>query len=141
MSLNYRSKAALSGDFNGDAAGTTASGTAVTMRTVEPGTLSAYFDLSAFTNTMTISGYFEVSNDTSTWIRVYPLNNAANVVMTTGTGSAVLYDGVIGFPLECYGWKFARATVVNGVATGASASDTYAITYRWLHRNPFERIT
>lgn len=141
MSLRYRSKAALSDDFNGDAAGTVKSGTALVMRTVEPGTLSAYFDLSAYTNTMTISYYWEVSNDNSTWIRVYPFNNAATVVATTGTGAAVLYDGVAGCPQECYGWKYARASCVNGVATGASAADTCAITYRWLHRNPFERVT
>lgn len=140
MSLQYRSLAALSGDFDSDAAGTTAEGTALSMRTVEPHTLSAYFNLTANTNTLTIAGYWEVSDDNSTFYEVAPLNNAAKVVMTTGTGSDVDYDKVIECPPGCYGWKYVRAAVVSGVATGA-ADDTYAITYRWLNRNPFERIT
>jgi hypothetical protein len=141
MSLQYQALTALSGDFNGDAAGTTASGTALATRTVEPGTLSAYFDISSKTNTFTIAGYWEVSDDNTTFRRVYPLNNAATVVFATGTGSAVTYDGVIAAPLEVYGWKYVRATVVAGVTTGADAADSYAIYYRWLKRNAFERIT
>lgn len=140
MALNYRSLAALSGDFDGDAAGTAANGTAVALRNVEPGTLSAYFDVSATTNTATITGKFQVSNDNSTFIDVAPMNNAANVALTTGTGSAVTGDKVLPVPQEVWGWKYFRGVCVLGGTTGA-ATETYAVTYRWLHRNPFERVT
>jgi hypothetical protein len=128
----YRSLAALSGDFNGDAAGTTASGTGLPLRNVEHGSLSVYADISAYTNTFTIAGYWEVSDDDSTYIKVVPLNNAAIVVFATGTGAAVTADVVVSCPSECWGWKYARFTVIAGVTTGANAADSYALTYRWL---------
>ena len=133
----YRSLSALSGDFNGDAAGTTASGTALSLRNVQQGTLSAYCDISALTNTLTISGYWQVSNDDSTYIKVVPTNNAATVVFATGTGSAVTADVVVPLPAECFGWKYARFQCISGVATGGNAADSYAVTYRWLQANDF----
>jgi hypothetical protein len=132
MANQYRSLAAASGNFNGGAAGTHLHGTALRLENVKPGSLSAYFDTTATTSTLTISGFWEVSADNSTWVDVSTLNNAALVAITTGTGSAVTGDKVIPFPDGLLGWKYARATAINGVTTGATA-DAAVITYRWLN--------
>ena len=118
-----------SGTFASADAGTVKAAAALQTNSIRLGTLSAYFDVTANTNTLTLTAKWQVSDDNSTWIDLAPLNNAANVVLATGDGSGVDADKVIGAPTEIWGWKYVRAVVVSGVASG-SASDTYAIAYR-----------
>jgi hypothetical protein len=112
-------------------AGSTTGGTAIATASVEPGTLSCLFTVDAETNTLTLTGKFQVSDDNSTWYDLAgDAQNPANVILATGTGGAdTAVDRVLPVPVAAFGWKYVRAAVVNGVATGAAA-DTYAFSFR-----------
>jgi hypothetical protein len=123
---------AVSGDFDGDTAGTVNAGNAVDVLRVARGTLSARVSVDCETNTMTMTAKWQVSSDNSTWIDMAVANNAANVTLATGTGSAdATVTKALAAPDAVYGWRYARLAIVNGVATGA-ATDTYAIGYCFL---------
>lgn len=120
-----------------DVTATTVTGmTATRTAHIEPGTLSVDANVVANTNTLTITIIWQVSQDDSTYITLTPVNNAANVVLATGTGSDVAARKVFPGPESISGWKYVRAAVLCGVATG-TADDTYTLTQRYVRRNPF----
>jgi len=128
-----------SGNFNTDAAGTVKGGTALQTNLVAKGSLSCLFVVDAETNTLTLEHKWQVSNDNSTWYDFPPENNAAVVVLATGTaGADAAVSKAIAAPRGIEGWKYVRACVVNGVTTGNTA-DTYAMTYRYLKYSAFDK--
>ncbi len=135
----WRSASGGSGDLTAaPVAGTTTGGTALATAGIELGTLSCLFTVDAETNTLTLTGKFQVSNDNSTWYDLAgDAQNPANVALATGTGGAdAAVDRVIPVPSQALGWKYVRAAVVNGVATGAAA-DTYAFTFQFRYVTGF----
>ncbi len=113
-------------------AGTTTGGTAIATANIEPGSMSCLFTLLADTNTLTLTGKFMVSDDNSTWYDLAgDAQNPANVVIATGTAAApdTAVTRVLPVPVQATGWKYVRAAIVNGVATGA-AIDTYSFSFR-----------
>lgn len=92
--------------------------------------LSALAVIDAETDTITITGKWQVSNDGSTWVDVTNgPQNAAGVILATGTaGADAAVTRCYEAPEAVYGWRKARFAIVNGVATGAAA-DTYSISY------------
>lgn len=122
-----------SGDLTaGPLAGDTTGGTALSTADIQPGTLSCLFTVDAETNTITLTGKFQVSDDNSTWYDLAgDAQNPANVALATGTaGADASVIRVFPVPSGVLGWKFVRAAVVNGVATG-TANDTYAFSFRY----------
>jgi hypothetical protein len=118
-----------SGDWDSDGAGTQKNGGSLLMLNVEPNTLSCLATVEAETDTLTITGKWQVSNDTSTWVDAVPQNNAAQVVLATGTaGSDSPASFAVEAPPSVYGWRYSRYVVTNGAATGG-ATDTYALGY------------
>lgn len=133
MPLRYNAHAA-SGNFNGLTA-TAVNGTAVEMgdnARQKVRNLSALVNVDCETSTMTMTGFWEVSNDGSTWVTVTNgTQNAAGVVLATGTAGADAnvvraYEA----PQAVYGWRKARFSIINGVAAGNTV-DTYAISYSY----------
>jgi hypothetical protein len=128
---------ATTGNFNGDVAGTVKAGASVSIfgpaGGVVNGTLASLVIVDAETNTLTLSAYWQVSEDGSTWYDVAGTpSNPANVVLATGTaGADAAVTKVLPAPAAVYAWTFARVAVVNGVATGA-ATDTYSIQYKYV---------
>lgn len=92
--------------------------------------LSALVTVDCETNTLTMAGKWQVSNDGSTWVDVANgSQNAAAVVFATGTaGADASVSKVFPAPDSVYGWRKARFAIVTGVQTGA-ATDTYSIGY------------
>lgn len=85
----------------------------------------------ADTNTLTLTGHWEVSNDNSTWQTATVENNAANVALATGTaGADTAVTTVVTAPEAVYGWRYARYCVVPGVTTAASI-DTWNLAYSY----------
>ena len=122
---------AVTGNLNTLVAGTTTAAGTLPVELMEPHSLSAEFLVDAETDTITISGIWQVSDDGSTWVDVKPENNAAIVVLATGTaGADAAVTVVLSAPPAVYGARFVRAAVRNAVATGAAA-DTYSIAYRY----------
>jgi len=119
-------------------AGTTTGGTALATADIAPGTLSCLFVIDAETDTITITGKFQVSADNSTWYDLAgDAQNPANVTMATGTaGADATVNKVLPVPTEALGWKYVRAAIVNGVATGGAA-DTYAFTFYYRKYSAF----
>jgi hypothetical protein len=113
-------------------AGTTTAGTAIPTATVQFGSMSCLFTLLAETNTLTLTGKFQVSDDNSTWYDLAgDAQNPANVLIATGTaGADTAVTRVLPVPPSAFGWRYVRAAIVNGVATGA-AGDTYAFSFRY----------
>lgn len=111
-------------------AGTTTAGTALATASIQPGTLSCLFTVLAETNTITLTGKFQVSADNSTWYNLAgDAQNPANVLIATGTaGADAAVSVVLPVPNQALGWKYIRPAIVNGVATGA-AGDTWACTF------------
>lgn len=123
--------AAVTGTLDTLVAGTTTGATTLPVDLIHPGTLSCEYLIDAETNTITISGIWQVSDDGSTWVDVRGANNAAVVVLGTGTaGADASVQVVLDAPAAVYGARFVRAAVRNGVATGA-AVDTYSMKYRY----------
>lgn len=120
---------AVSGNFNGSTDGTVKAGTQLDTGRVLPGSLSAIVSVDCETNTMTMTAKWQVSKDGTTWVDMALANNAANVTLATGTGSAdATVTKAIVAPDAVFGWEYARLVIVNGVATGAT-TDTYSIGY------------
>lgn len=128
---------ATTGNFNGDVAGTVKAGAPVSIfgpaGGVVNGTLCSLVIVDAETNTLTLSAYWQVSEDGSNWYDVAAAaNNPANVVIATGTaGADPPITEVLPAPAAVYAWTFARVVVVSGVATGAT-TDTYSIQYKYV---------
>jgi len=123
----------LTGNLNGNTAGTVEGATGVLMgdnNRQKVRNLSALVTIDCETDTLTVTGLWQVSNDNSTWVTVTNgPQNAAGVVLLTGTAGAdaaatVCYQA----PDAVYGWRYARFAIQNGVTTGATA-DTYTVSY------------
>lgn len=119
------------------AAPQTGAGGKVVMSKVQLGSLSAKVIPKATTNTLTITGKWQVSDNGTTWYDAALANNAANVILVTGTGSAVTVTRQIDAPPVVYGSRYARFVVVTGVAS-AGSGDEYTIGYSWRMRAPIE---
>ncbi len=106
-------------------------GKAVVMANVATDTLAARVYALATTNTLTITGKWQVlDDDGSTWIDCRSSTNAAQVILVTGTGSAVTLTASFAAPNGVYGRKQARFVVTSGVGVGGGAAvDEYSIAY------------
>lgn len=94
--------------------------------------LSALVTVDCETDTLTMAGRWEVSNDGTTWVTVTNgTQNAAGVVFATGTGGADA-DVVRCFPASeaVYAWRKARFSIVTAAVTGNTV-DTYSIGYQY----------
>ena len=125
---------AASGTFNAVGAGSDVTGAAIFMGNIAPKvkSLSVKLVLDIETDTITVSGVWQVSNDNSTWVDVANgSQNAAAVVFGTGTaGADASITKVLQAPDAVYGWQWARIALRVGVTTGATA-DTYALGYAY----------
>ena len=126
------------GNFNGVNAGSAVAGNAVFLgenTRQKAVSLSAVLVVDIETSTLTATALWQVSNDNSTWLDLaYTPNNAAAVVIATGTGGAdPTVTKVIPAPDAIHGYRYARISVVMGVTNGTT-NDTYEIgyTYRQL---------
>ena len=118
-----------SGNINGAVAGTITSGPTIALQDVTPVSLSALVTVLAETNTITMTAVWEVSNDQSTWYRAEGSSNPTPTAVGTGTaGADAAVTRALSAPLTVYGWRFARCSILNGVATGTT-SDTYSVRY------------
>ena len=99
-----------------------------------PNTLYAKVYAKATTSTLTLTGKWQVSQDGSTWIDVVPFNNAASVILVTGTGSAVTATKAFDAPSAAHGAKYVRFALVSGVGVGAGLSvDEVSVTYGYAN--------
>lgn len=117
----------------GDAA-TVVAGPVVAMGDLEPGTLSVLLYAQATTNTLTLTGKWQVSlkgTTADTWYDAMTVNDAANVLLVTGTGSAVNTTRFVEAPDSVYGYRFARYVLVTG-GTTASTGDEYSMSYQYM---------
>lgn len=132
MTMRYNAHA-LTGDFDTDAAGTVQGGNAVDIgdnARQKVRNLSALVTVDCETDTLTLAGKWQVSNDGSTWVDVTNgTQNAAAVVLATGTvGADAAVSRAYPAPDAVYGWRKARFALVTGGTTGA-ATDTFSIGY------------
>lgn len=122
------------GSLTGAAPQTGAGGSLIAAN-VETGSLSASIAVTATVNTLTLTGKWQVCDDGSTWVDCFASNNAAQVVIVTGTGSAVSSTRKVDAPPSVYGHLYARYVVVSGVGVGAGAgSETYSISYDYREK-------
>lgn len=121
----------LSGNLNTLVAGSVVPGNAVFLGNASKKVafLSAVLLLTAATATITISAKWQVSKDGATWVDLTNgPQNAASVVLVTGTASAV--TKVMPVPDAVYGWQYVRVALVTGVVTG-NTGDLYTIGYSY----------
>lgn len=104
-------------------------GARILMAGIESNTLSAKVYALATTNTLTVTAKWQVSDDGSTWRDAKVANNAANVAIATGTGSAVTDTVQIAAPSSVYGSLYARLVCVSGVGVGGGAGVDEASVY------------
>lgn len=115
------------------AAPQTGAGNSIVSCNVEPGTLGAHVYAKATTNLLTITGKWQTSANGSTWRDCDVANNAANVALVTGTGSAVTTTKRISAPASALGQRYCRFVVVTGAASGGGAgTDEYSIAYSYV---------
>lgn len=133
MTMRYAAHSTGTLNLNTVVAGTTTGGNAVDMgdnARQKVRSLSALVTVDAETDTITITGKWQVSNDGTTWVDVaHGTQNAAGVILATGTaGADASVTRCYQAPDAVYGWRKARFAIVNGVVTGNTA-DTYSIGY------------
>lgn len=116
--------------FDG-AAPKTVTGNSVLMLDIMPGTMSANVYANAKTNNLTLTAKWQVSDDNSTFVDVKMPNNAANVVVVTGTGSDVADTICLVAPDAVYAKRYARVVVVSGVGVGDATDDAASVSYNW----------
>lgn len=128
---------AVAGDFDSDSAGTTDAGEILSTANIAAGSLSCLFVVDAETNTITLAGKWQVSDDRTTWYDMAPSNNAATVVLATGTaGADATVSKALPAPEQVLGWKYVRPACETGVTTGTT-SDTYSMSTRYRRFNGF----
>ena len=130
----YYNSSEVTGDWDSDVAGTDKPGNPLTVsnanRLYVTG-LSARVVVDAETDTIVITGRWQVSNDRTNWEDASPPTNAGNVAIATGTAGADDTVTVnVSAPAGVYGAQFARYVLVNTIVTGA-VTDTYAIGYSY----------
>ncbi len=134
--MNRTSSVAKTGTFALGPVGAAKSMDALDTSRVGPGSLSARVYWSVYTDTMTLTGKWQGSDDNSTWRDIKTENNAAHVVLQTSTGTGAEY---VKCP-ECIGGiPYVRFSLVSGVASG-TAGDTYSMSYRYMAKSPFEAV-
>lgn len=134
MAMRYNDKV-LTGDLNGNTTGTIEGGNALDMgdnARQKVRALSALVTVDCETDTLTMTGLWQVSNDGTTWVTVSNgTQNAAGVVFATGTaGADAAVTKCFEAPQAVYGWRKCRFAIQNGGTTGASV-DTYSIGYNY----------
>lgn len=125
--------ASTTGNFDSDAAGTTDTFPTVQMNVVQPGTLVADLtvDIESASLTMALSWQVSMDNSSFTTVMASP-NNAAAVVLGTGTGGAdAAVARIAPAPDAVYSFPYARCALTTAGATGAT-TDTYDVKYRYL---------
>ena len=131
----WQRPAAVTGNFNTDAAGTTDAGTAVRTATAERGSISCLWVVDVETNTATMTAGWQVSDDDSTYYTVSDIDYTASTVLFTGTGGADASVTVaMGPPDWVYGWKYVRPVTILGGTTGNTA-DTYSMSTVYVAAN------
>lgn len=99
---------------------------------VMPGTLSAKVILRITANTLTITGKWQVSVNGTDWLNATGPNNAANVVLATGTGTIATTTLVVSAHDACYGHLYSRYVLTSGTASGGGAGvDEVAVSYSY----------
>jgi hypothetical protein len=97
------------------------SGSVILMDKIAPGSLSAVVTVLPQTNTLTAYAKWQVSEDNSTWVDVVPANNAANVVIATGTSGTDTATTVCMAANEAlYAHKYARIQLYTGVTSSTT---------------------
>ena len=90
--------------------------------------LSAYLIVTAATSSITVTPYWQVSNDGTTFKTVQPLPNCAiNLPVATGAENVT---EVVPTPKGVEGYRYARCMLAVAGATGG-ASDLYSIGYSY----------
>lgn len=119
--------------FTGAAPQTVAGATLATVGiSLAIGSLSANVYVKATTNTLSLTAKWQVSSDGSTWNDSLPSNGAANVILVTGTGSAVTNTVCLPAPDSVYGKRYARLIVISGTGVGGGAAvDEAKISYNY----------
>lgn len=130
--VNYQTDAGTAQFFAAGAAPKYIYGKTVNTQTVQDGSLIAVVLASATTNTLTITGFWQGSDDSSTWIDIVPQNNAARVTQVTGTGSAVSSTKAYEAPTAATSFKFVRFGLVTGTGSADGTADGGTIGYRWV---------
>ena len=119
------------------ASGTVTTGTSIPIALIEFGTLVCNLYVQATTNSLAIAGKWQVSSDGSTFYDLFSENNAANVTVVTGTGSAVASTRRVSAPLGVYAYKYARYAITH---TGASAGagDEWSQSVNYIGRGTYQ---
>lgn len=130
--VNYQVDAGTAQLFEAGAAPKYIYGNTRNTTTIKDGTLSALVLASATTNTLTITGFWQVSRDNSTWYNVVPQNNAAKVAQVTGTGSAVASTIVYEAPTAVTSYPYVRFGLATGVGSADGTADGGTIGYQWM---------
>lgn len=107
-------------------------GATVQTRIVGVGTLSVLIALALTTNTLTGAGRWQVSANGTDWTTFGPSNNAANVVIATGTGTGATTTVALEAPMGVYAWPFVRFQAYTGVASADGTADAATVSYRFL---------
>jgi hypothetical protein len=90
--------------------------------------LNAYLIVTAATSNLTVTPFWQVSNDASNWASMSP-NATVSVGLPVVTGTANVTKTVPS-PIGLAGYRYARCMLAVGGATGA-AGDLYSIGYSW----------
>lgn len=130
--VNYQNDAGTAQLFASGAAPKYIYGNTRNTQTIKDGSLIAVVLASATTNTTSITGFWQGSDDNSTWVNIVPQNNAAKVVQVTGTGSAVSSTVAYEIPNGATSFKYVRFGLVTGTGTADGAADGGTIGYRWV---------
>ena len=109
---------ATTGNLDTIVATTRTPGATVNMGQVKPGSLVAEISCDIETSTITLYADWQVSDDASTWIVLAPANNAANVVLGTGTGGA---DATVAKALEAIRGKYEQGNTTVHIIGFAKA--------------------
>jgi hypothetical protein len=111
--------------------GTARNGTALAMELVHPGTILAECVGSITTASVVATYKLQVSMDNSTWIDLKLTNNAANVTIAGGGGSALDHAVALYVPKAVAAYKFLRCVAtLSGAAT--AGADVTAVTFRYI---------
>jgi hypothetical protein len=93
-------------------------GNTIIMARVAPDSLGCLVTTTPATSTLTIYARWQVSDNSTTWYNCAQSNNAANVIIATGTVSAT--SVVIAAPGCVYAWRYARIELYTGVASSTT---------------------
>ena len=116
------------------AAPQTANGTSLSIvdNRVAEGTLAANVSGNITTNTITFTGKWQVSDNGSAFKDAFNSNNAANVIIATGTGVLATFSRSVSGHDGLYGYRYVKYVVTTGVGVGGGAGvDDVTISYNF----------